>query len=181
MKIPKERVIYSNYDLSEQFPDEAIREIWEDIYTEEDIENMIDSDYWDERYNQDEINWDEARAVLNKYFNNANSLIAIGSVGRWNGVVSGEFEFSTLDELMSKAAKDCYLFKFYDENGHLFLHCSHHDGSCQFEIKEITEHRNKRLLRIAEKEWGCPAREYEPITKESIKRKINNSARSFYC
>ena len=28
---------------------------------------------------------------------------------------------------------------FYDKNGHLYLHCTHHDGSCLFEIKALTE------------------------------------------
>ena len=35
--------------------------------------------------------------------------------------------------------KDCAYVKIWDENGHLYLTCSHHDGTCHFEIKEITD------------------------------------------
>ena len=174
-------------------------------YEEEDI---TEEDMWDVRYRYDESDVDIAKELLERVFNNANKLICVGSVGRWNGVFSGGFVFNTLDELLSKAGKDCNYFKIYDCNGHLYMHCSHHDGSCSFEIKELTDkgveyydnwnydwedqrpdsyifeqlmNRYSRLLHIAEREWGCPSREYVPMTKENIINKLNNEARSFYC
>lgn len=209
-KLPKERIIYDNYDLSDNYSDEDIIEmlIENGIFTEDERDEITDHNIWEERYFLDECDWEEAKVVLNKYFNNANKLICVGSVGRWNGIFSGGFIFDTLDELMNKATEDCYYWKFYDENGHLFLHCSHHDGSCSFEIKELTDRgyeyyenwnynwedqrpdsyifeqlmsRYSRLLRIAEREWGCSKREYVSVTKENIINKLNNEARSFYC
>ena len=178
-RLPKERIIYSNYDLVANYPDEDMIESLIENGTER--EDITDEDIWEERYFYNEIDWEDAKELLSKYFNKCIELVCEGSVGRWNGVVSGKFYFNTLDELLSTAGRDCDYFKFYDCNGHLYMHCSHHDGSCKFEIKEITDKRNPRLLRIAEKEWGCPAREYVPMTKENIINHLNKNARSFYC
>lgn len=209
-KLPKQRMIYSNYDLYEQLSDEQIREMWleNETYTEEEIEELSDNTYWDERYFYDEINWDDAKELLNRVFNNAYKLLVFGSVGLWDGVFKGGFVCDTLDEVLSRCTKDCDYIEFYDKNGHLYLHCTHHDGSCSFEIKALTEQgydylnnweynwddkrsesyiyeqlvkRYSRLFRIAEKEWGCPAREYEPIVKENVINHLNKEARSFYC
>ena len=87
-KLPKQRMIYSNYDLYEQLSDEEIRKMWleDERYTEEEIEELSDNAYWDERYWYDEINWDDAKELLNRVFNNACKLVVFGSVGRWDGV-----------------------------------------------------------------------------------------------
>lgn len=209
-KLPKQRMIYSNYDLYEQLSDEEIRELWleDDRYTEEEIEELSDEAYWEERYFLDECDWDDAKELLNRVFNNAYKLLVVGSVGRWNGVYSGGFVCDTLDEVLNRCTEDCNYIEFYDENGHLYLHCTHHDGSCSFEIKALTEQgydyyenwncnwedqrpdsyiyeqlvkRYSRLFRIAETEWGCPSREYEPIVKENVVNHLNKEARSFYC
>lgn len=183
MKIAKERVIYNNYDLTENYSDEDIIEmlIENEQFSEDERDEITDHNIWEERHYLDECDWDNAKETLERVFNKCYKLVCVGSVGRWDGVYSGKFYFNTLDELLSNATKDCDYIKFYDVNGHLYLHCSHHDGSCQFEIKEVTEKGYTRLLRIAEREWGCPSREYEEATKENIKNKLNNEARSFYC
>ena len=104
-KLPKERIIYDNYDLSDNYSDEDIIEmlIENGIFTEDERDEITDHNIWEERYFLDECDWEEAKVVLNKYFNNANKLICVGSVGRWNGVFGGGFIFDTLDELMNKA------------------------------------------------------------------------------
>lgn len=208
-KIPKQRVIYSNYNLYEQLSDEDIREMWLEngTYTEEEIEDLSDETYWQERYWYDEEEWEIAKELLERVFSD-DELIVFGAVGRWNGVFDGGFVCSGLDEVLERCTQDCNYIEFYDENGHLFLHCTHHDGSCLFEIKRLTEEgynyynnwnynwedqrpdsyiheqlakRYSRLFRIAEKEWGCPKREYEPTTKENIMNHFAKEARSFYC
>ena len=202
-------MIYSNYDLYEQLSDEDIREIWldNDTYTEEEIEELSDEAYWEERYFYDEVNWDETKELLERVFSD-DELIVFGAVGRWNGVFEGGFVCNGLNEVLDRCTQDCNYIEFYDENGHLFLHCTHHDGSCLFEIKRLTEEgynyysnwnynwsdkrsesyiceqlakRYSKLFRIAEKEWGCPAREYEPVAKENIMNHLSKKARSFYC
>lgn len=208
-KIPKQRMIYSNYDLSKNYSDEDVIEmlIENGVYTEEERDEITDHNIWEERYFLDECDWDEAKALLNRVFNNAYKLLVVGSVGRWNGVYSGGNIYDTLDEVLSDCAEDCNYVEFYDENGHLFLHCTHHDGSCSFEIKALTEEgynyysnwnynwsdkrseayiynklveRYSRLFRIAEKEWGCPAREYETASRENLLSHFAKEARSFY-
>lgn len=207
-KLPKQRMIYSNYDLYNQLSDEEIREIWLEWKTQEEVDEATDEEYWAERYQYDEEEWNNAEELLNRVFNNAYKLLVFGSVGRWSGVFSGGFVCDTLQEVLNRCTQDCDYIEFYDENGHLYLHCTHHDGSCSFEIKALTEQgydylnnweynwddkrsesyiyeqlakRYSRLFRIAEKEWGCPAREYEPIVKENIVNHLNKDARSFYC
>ena len=144
--------------------------------------------------------------VHNMYSSLIASSLTIGEVGLWHGVYKagkiGDFE-----NLWYKAIKDCDYIKVYDENGHLYLTCSHHDGTCHFEIKEITPKgreyldrwewgddnrteeythnqiykRYSKLPRYAEKVMGCKAKEYIKPTKADLIDKLNNGAKSFYC
>lgn len=204
-KVPKTRVIYDNYDLWNTYPDEALKEIaleceW---VTEED--EITDEMLMRWRYGEDEADWDCEKENLTQLFK-GKTVGFFGEVGRWNGVYAagkiGEFW-----ELFEQAIEDCAYWKFYDENGHMYLTCSHHDGTCHFEIKEITDKgmkylerwkwssdnrteqyvhnqiykRYSKLPRMAEKVYGCRAKEYEPITKGKLVDMINNQAKSFYC
>lgn len=42
-------------------------------------------------------------------------------------------------EMLSETTEDCDYIRIYDENGHLFLKCSHHDGTNLYEIKKVTK------------------------------------------
>ena len=205
-RLPKERTIYSNYSLWDTYPDEDIKEqLMENGVDEEDItDNMI----WEERYFLDSIDWEDEKERLENFFlNNGNKWMLFGSVGRWNGVFRAGTLFDTFDDFFYKATKDCDYIHFYDENGHLYLTCSHHDGTCHYEIKEVTDegidylerweedwndkrteeyvhtqifNRYSRLPRFAEKVYGCKRFEYEPVTKKGLIKVLNNQARSFY-
>ena len=205
--LPKERTIYSNYHLWETYTDEDVKEqLMENGVDEEDItDNMI----WEERYFLDSIDWeDEKERLVNFFLNNGNKWMLFGEVGRWNGVFKAGTLFETFDDFFYKATKDCDYIHFYDENGHLYLTCSHHDGTCHYEIKEVTDkgieylenweenwddkrteeyvhtqifNRYSRLPRFAEKVFGCKRVEYQPITKTALIDNLNNQARSFYC
>lgn len=203
MRVPKERTIFSNYD----FPDE--KEIVEWIasngYPEDEIDEEMITDWSYMRLEQD---WEDIKDEMKRFFNKKRILL-FGSIGRWNGVVNG---FSTYDDFMKMfydATEDCDYWKFYDENGHLYLTCSHHDGTCSYEIKELSDDgyeylerwnysgsndkrksndigsqlvkRYSTLPNYVHKEYGCKRIEYEPQTKEALIRKLNNQARSFYC
>lgn len=205
-RLPKERTIYNNYSLWETYPDEEVKEIlMENGIEEEDItDNMI----LEERYFQDECDWNCVKDELEYFFhNNGNKWMIFGSVGRWDGVYKAGTLFDTFDDFFYEATADCNYWHFYDENGHLYLTCSHHDGTCHYEIKEVTEkgieylenweenwedkrtesyvhtqifNRYSRLPRFAERVYGCKKVEYQPITKEALINKLNNQARSFY-
>ena len=207
-RLPVTRTIYDNYALWEKYPDKDIKEmLMEDGYEQDEIS---DDTIWNTRYRQDEIDWEEAKYELTEFFkNNGNKWMIFGEVGRWNGVYKAGTLFETFDDFFYKAAKDCDYIHFYDENGHLYLTCSHHDGTCHYEIKEVTDrglqylenweygsindkrteryvhtqifNKYSRLPRYAEKVYGCERVAYQPITKEALINKLNNQAKSFYC
>ena len=204
-KIAKERVIYDNYYLWEKYPDEEIVEYSKANGWMDEDEELTDIEMWNIRYEWDRLDWDDAWYELRKYFQ-GKTVGFFGEVGLWHGVYKagkiGDFE-----NLWYKAIKDCDYIKVYDENGHLYLTCSHHDGTCHFEIKEITPKgreyldrwewgddnrteeythnqiykRYSKLPRYAEKVMGCKAKEYIKPTKADLIDKLNNGAKSFYC
>ena len=203
-KIAKARIIYDNYDLSEQFPDDELLEMARENGWIAEEEEPTEEQMWQWRYDESETNWDADKDMLTDFFN-GKTVGFFGNVGRWDGVYKagkiGEFW-----ELFNQAITDCNYIRLYDENGHFYLTCSHHDGTCHFEVKEITDEgrdylerweyawdnrteqqchnqiykRYSRIPRYAQKVFGCKAREYEPQSKEGFIRILNNQARSFY-
>ena len=205
-RIPKSRTIYNNYNLSEKYSDEEVKEtLLENGYEEDEITDEL---MWKKRYFYDEVDWEVAQVELKDFFNHKNKWILVGTVGRWDGVYKAGTIFETFDDFFYKATSDCHYIHFYDENGHLYLTCSHHDGTCCYEIKEVTDkgiqylenwednwndkrseayvhtqifNRYSILPRFAEKVYGCKRTEYQPITKSVLIDKLNKQARSFYC
>ena len=127
-----ERVLFDNYNGYE----EAARE-W--LAEEFDIDDISDTDVWQRAEFIEEQEWDEFDFEMRRFMDARESFIAIGTCGRWDGNFEGGFLFTSWDEFKSKAFKDCNYFKVWDEGGHLYVRCSHHDGTNQLEIKEITE------------------------------------------
>lgn len=204
-RIAKERIIFDNYDIWNSYPDKYIREALHDNGIED--EDITDRMIEDERYLYIECDWDDAKRELEKFFD-GKTLLLFGSVGRWNGVVTGFETYNDFMNMFYAATEDCDYWKFYDENGHLYLHCSHHDGSCSYEIKILSDdgydylkrweynwndkrkssqigkqlvEKYSRLPHFCHNVYGHKKIEYEPATKEGLIRKSNNQARSFYC
>ena len=204
-KLPKERIIFDNYDLWEQYPDDDLKEMAVECEWVDEDDEITDEMLNDWRYEQSEFDWDNAKYELTKFFE-GKTVGYFGSVGLWHGVYKagqiGEFW-----KLFNEAIEDCWYWKFYDENGHMYLTCSHHDGTCHFEIKEVTDKgteylnrweynyddkrseqavhnqiykRYSRLPNFAHKVYGCRVREYEPATKKKLVDMLNNEARSRY-
>jgi hypothetical protein len=207
-RLPVARIIYNNYDLWETYPDEDIKEMLIENGCEED--DITDEMIWRERYDLSSLDWEASKYELEQFFlNNGNKWMIFGEVGRWDGTYKAGTMFDTFEDFFYKAAKDCDYWKFYDENGHLYLTCSHHDGTCHYEIKEVTDkgveylenweygsysdkrteeyvhtqifNRYSRLPRFSEKVYGCKRFEYQPVTKRALIDKLNNQAKSFYC
>ena len=179
MKIAKERVIYDNYDLSEIYPDDVLKEEAIDCEWVDEDEEITDDMLWQWRYDASERDWDDVKYELKKFFKDK-EVAFIGNVGRWDGVYKAK-AIGEFFDLFYKAITDCDYIKLYDENGHFYLTCTHHDGTCHFEIKEVVKDKSyMRLPRFMEKVWGCKPREYEESNKEILVRKFNNQARSFY-
>lgn len=202
-KLPKERIIYNNYDLWETYTDEDIKEeLLDQGYDEEDI---TDNTILERRYSLDECDWDDAKYELTQFFKDK-TVGFFGEVGLWHGVYKAG-KIGDFWSLFNDAITDCAYIKIYDENGHMHLTCSHHDGTCHFEIKEVTdkgteyldrwEHncgdkrskqavynqiykRYSKLPNFSHKVYGCRVREYEKPSKTAFTRQLNNQARSFY-
>lgn len=202
--IAKERVIYDNYSLWELYTDEDVLDFAKANNLIDEDEEPSDSQIWEWRYELDSLDWDDAWYELRNFFR-SKTVGFFGEVGRWDGVYKagriGDFE-----KLFYQAIEDCAYIKFYDENGHLYLTCSHHDGTCHFEIKEITSEgvgyldrwawscdnrteqyahnqiykRYSKLPRFAEKVMGCRPKEYIKPTKADFVNMLSNQATSFY-
>lgn len=205
-RIPKERTIYSNYDLWENYPDDYIKDsLKENGYEEDDItEEAMNR----ERYFYDAMDWNDTKCSLEEFFSkDGDSWIAVGKVGLWDGVYPAGTVFEEFDKFFYEAVKDCDYWHLYDENGHFYLRCTHHDGTNLFEIRRITDQgikflerwednwddersesyihtqimkRYSRLPHYAKKVFGCKRFEYEPISKSVLISKLNKQAKSFY-
>lgn len=137
---------------------------WE---TEDDIPDNIVSNFV---YNDECWEWDGVVADL-KYLikKSPHGFVLYGSIGRWNGTVPGAWIIKEFDDLYD-CWQDCDYIKIYDEDGHLYIECSHHDGNNKYELKELTaagadfEGDFDRLWNddnytqpayFAHKVWGC--------------------------
>lgn len=139
MKTPKKRILYSNYYDSEN--EEAAIEYLIERHLErypDDTDWKPDSDdIWNELNLMDEIFWDDFKMNFKDFFNE-NTFILQGNTGRWNGRFKTGFVFDSF-EGMFKAWSDCDYVELYDENGHLYIQCSHHDGTNLYEIRKLTD------------------------------------------
>lgn len=199
--IAKERIIFNNYDLEAYYKDaeECLKENAEE---DEEISDNAINEFAETLIDED---WNIIESELNSFFTNK-SIICFGDVGLWHGVYTASRIFDDFNNALSSMLKDCYYFKIYDENGHLFVHGSHHDGSVTFEIKvlnskgeeyydrwnygndsrteaEVNTQIIKRysvLPNFAYKVFGYPRVENIKPTKEVLEEKLFNKARSFY-
>lgn len=203
-KIAKERIIYNNYDLWDDYPDEELKKLAIENGWVDDESEITDQMLIDWRYDEDEMQWQIVIKELEEFFK-GKTVGFFGSVGRWNGTykVGDIGDFWTL---YYKAVRDCDYIKIYDENGHMYLTCSHHDGTNHFEIKILNDDaedyydrwsygndnrkeyevitqiykRYSKIPRYMQNVYGCKAREYEPITKGRLIDMLNNQAKSNY-
>ena len=128
-----ERIIYNNYNLWEDYSDDTRAFLAEENPEEEITDNSI----WEEIYFQDNLNWEDEHKRLKDFFTGHGYFMIRGYMGRWDGRRAAGYVFDDFDDMFYKAVKDCDYIKLWDENGHFYLKCSHHDGTNLFEIKRI--------------------------------------------
>lgn len=128
-----ETIIFSNYNPWSDYAKSAAISL-----LDQGIENPSEEEILEEVYNLNSEDWSSVKESLEEFFDN-DIWIARGTVGRWDGKYEAGFIFCDLDELFSKACKDCNYWEISEKKGHLFLKCSHHDGDNFFEIKKITD------------------------------------------
>lgn len=133
------KILFSNYyeadtenDIRQFLFDEDTEEGWE---TPEDIpiERVMSK-----KYSQDEFEFDWLKYELNRFIQKNGVFLLQGDIGTWRGAMRGGFIFDTFNEL-TKAWEDCRDIEIYDEDGHLHIRCSHHDGTNRYEVKELTK------------------------------------------
>lgn len=184
MRQPKKRIIYDNYDLWNDYADDAREYLIDEGFVEKGDEPN-ENDIWSEIYEIDRITWDEEKPQLEEFFN-GNDWILMGYSELWYGKRRAGTVFSDFNKMLDTALKDCDYLSIYDENGHLYLKCSHHDGTNLYEIKQMTNKgkeylerweysfdkrteeqcheqiwkRYSRLPNFANKVYGCKRREF---------------------
>lgn len=139
MKQAKKRILYSNYRLDELAgvsTEWLIENHLEEFPDEKDWE-PTDQEVWDEIQFMDRCNWDDFEGDFKNFFN-THTFILQGYIGTWHGQCKGGFIFNSFRE-MSRAWEDCDYIEIYDENGHLYIRCSHHDGTNHYEIRMLNE------------------------------------------
>ena len=123
--------LFDNYDITDYL--EMARE-----YFQEEGEGYTESELYDLAYEYVGHDYHWLEGVMSKTFDDDHGLIVSGSVGKWNGKITGAEMYATWSEFISKFGKDCEYFKIYLQSGHLYVECSHHDGNNFCEVKKLT-------------------------------------------
>lgn len=132
----QERIIFDNYDVSARY--DLARETLLELHWNDPDYSPSDTEIWNHSAFLERCDWDTARDWLRDNLEGY-QYMARGYIGRWNGSWAAGTTFDDFDDFFQEATRDCDYWKIWDENGHLFLQCSHHDGTNVFEIKRITE------------------------------------------
>lgn len=156
-------IIFSNYYDSDR--EKATREFLLEEYGKdngwETIDDIPDSEVFEEMNFIESEEWENVKSELENFFEDEEILV-IGTVGRWNGTYSAGKVIS-YDEL-HKCWSDCYYVEIYDEDGHMHINASHHDGNNHFEVKILTEKGRDYYSRWNEN-WNDSRSEQEIHTK----------------
>lgn len=102
---------------------------------DEDPENIDDNDVWDRVYN--EIDWSYNDELLNLNVDTEGEIIAIASMGLWNGRCSGYaiLDKNNLKEILYCGNKD-FNHLYYD-GFNVYKKASHHDGTNHIMFREV--------------------------------------------
>ena len=134
----KQVVLYTNEESNAQF--ELTKEYLFETYSEErgwgTVNDVPHSLIYEEIGEQNSINWYDFLTELKKALKDGYYLLT-GKVGRWNGTFDGGKFITTVNELLSSISHLDYI-TITDENGHLKIEGSHHDGSDSYELKKLT-------------------------------------------
>ena len=113
----KELLNSGDYDTIEELPDDIVYSIMNDDENED---------------------WEEAKNELRRICGNSR-IIAIGSMGLWNGTFAGGFIADDIDTAISNClGRDCEPEKIYVEDGNLVFEVVHHDGYNSWVLRQLT-------------------------------------------
>lgn len=136
----KKVTVFNNYYSEQQ--EEYARDFLLDTYGKESgwtsTKDVPDQDVWEQVANNEQWSWEDESTVMKDFFASDYFLLQ-GSVGTWQGRKAAGGIISSFDEL-SRVWEDCDYLHIYDEGGHFYIECSHHDGTNYFEVKRLTDH-----------------------------------------
>ena len=139
MKKVAERVIYDNYDVEALYRADALDEL--NMESEDNATEPTDDEIRErcELISQDM--WEIESERLKNFFDYGEDTtwLLCGSAGLYDGSFAGGFTFKNFSEMFRRATKDCDYWRFWDENGHFYGKCTHHDGTNVFEIKKVSK------------------------------------------
>lgn len=145
--------VYDNYDL---FTDEAMQEA-EDFLLDSgyDSDEITDEQLYNCINLNDSDNWECAEIELKRFFSDKYKCIIFGTVGRWDGTFAAGTIFDGDDfiDTLYKGLKDCGYISITDENGHLYISGTHHDGTVSYEVKILTD-KGMKYFENWEYDWG---------------------------
>lgn len=152
---PKERVIFDEDVYDEEFLREQLEERYVTYGDMNELNDEFVNEHWflldDYRQTDFEEEMDALKAYLDGKSSGkssetsehaGNPIIVSGTIGRWDGTRSGFTVFEDLNDVMhgqNSPFKDCEIQKVWDENGHLFIHGAHHDGSVTVELRQLSD------------------------------------------
>lgn len=123
--------------------DDEVRETYTDSELFEHAMEMRDFDYREEMDALKAFFDGEPSAMSSESSEHGgNPVIASATIGRWDGTRSGFSVFDDFDDVMhgqDSPFKDCEIQKVWDENGQLFIHGAHHDGSVTVELRQLSD------------------------------------------
>lgn len=162
--------IFNNYDVSkaydyqEKFLKEMAKENGEnpDEVTEEEIWERVgeeEREAWRLNVEENLMDFFSGKTVLMK-----------GTVERWNGKGEGG-EIGDFEKLLHDFLKDCDYVHIYDEDGHLFISASHHDGTNEAEVRILTE----KGIELYE-DWENCEGPFKNLSEREIHEKIMSSS-----
>lgn len=163
-KTPKERIIFDEDPYYGSDGEElAIEDLMErDDLTEAEVrEQYTDHDIFEHAMEMRDFDYEEEITALTAFFDGrtsdmssfenplgGNHLLVRGSVGRWDGTRSGMTVYDSFEDAIDTSPSrfggdnvfaDCEIQKVWDENGSLFVHGAHHDGSVTVEVRQLTD------------------------------------------
>lgn len=181
---PKERIIFDDNPYFGSSGDAlAIEDLMNrDGLTEAEVrEQYTDHNLFEHAMEMRDFDYEEEIAALTAFFDGrtsdmfsfenplgGNHLLVRGSVGRWDGTRSGITVYNSFTEAINTSSSrfggdnvfaDCEIQKVWDENGSLFIHGAHHDGSVTVEIRQLTDEGESVYSELSEGESI-----FDPIT-----------------
>ena len=93
--------------------------------------------------------WSLIKERLVDFFQGSSWLLR-GTASIWRGKLEAGCVFSDFEQILNTVLKDCEYLEIYEDGGHFFIKCSHHDGENYYEIKGITDAGLKYI-----ENWEC--------------------------